>query len=90
MTASHNALAGGAEVVRPWLMFEDFLVLLLPLMRYTVRLFLFLALAIDLSLRLYPYVQSWRANEPEMDPMNSGHWELSNLKLIVLRLDATT
>jgi hypothetical protein len=75
---THNALAGGAEVVWPWLMFEIFLVLVQPLMRYTDRLFLFLALAIDLSLR---FAQSRRANEPEMDPMNSRHWQLSSLKL---------
>lgn len=73
MTATHNALAGGAEVVWPWLMFEIFLVLLLPLMRYTVRLFLFLAPAIDLPLCLCPYAQSRRANEPD--------WQLSRLKL---------
>lgn len=74
MTTTHNALAGDAEVVWPWVMSEIFLVLLphLPLVKYTLHFFLSLflpsVLTTDLSLPWFPYAP--QANVPKMDSMD--------------------
>jgi hypothetical protein len=89
MTTTHNALA---EVVWPFLMSEMFLVLL-PLMKYSVRLFLFLSsvLATDPSLHA---PQNRKAKVPLMYCCYPQQWQLSSLGwqpvTIVLRLDAAT